>query len=510
MSKGITVNPEEFVRLDELLGEGAYGQVYRGIRISDDEEVAVKIIPIDGNDSGLKREIDFMLGCKSPYVVQLYECYFTQHEAWLVMEYCGGGSSSDIIDGCQVTFSEDEACEAVAWTLLGLQYLHTNKRLHRDIKAGNILLTSEGRAKIADFGVSKEVSTIQNKAMSVIGTPYWMAPEVIQEMPYDGRADVWSLGITLIELVEGNPPLHKIHPMRAIFMIPNKTPPKLKETDKWSPNFLDFISRTLVRDPNERATSSELLGHPWVRKNVQTIEHSHGKIGSPSLRALVKKNCFQLEKFRRNNSEAKQTETNREVDPKATYKAGGNGSNPFAGETKRLSPHFGRNNDPDSPTSFNSSGSLYRFKEKIRTMERYGGYDSQGSKGSNASLKFYKDSDNESEGSFVRYHHDDKSWKREDASSLSSEGSVIITKSPHLNRLHQKKENMNSSLLAAAKYFEHSVAGISPKKMHSKERIEEKLEKLDLNYKREAEELRRDYEAARKKLEDELASVESK
>ncbi|KAG5185103.1 kinase-like domain-containing protein [Tribonema minus] len=247
-------DPEEELALHELLGEGAYGAVYRAERVSDGREVAVKIIPADDNADSLRKEVGIMVRSASPYLVQLHECYYKDREAWLVMDYCAGGSSCDVIDACQITFSEDEVREAMAWSLLGLQYLHSNRKLHRDVKAGNVLLTGDGRAKLADFGVSKEVTTLQNKAQTVIGTPYWMAPEVIQEVPYDGRADVWSLGITAIEMAEGNPPLHKVHPMRAIFMIPSKPPPKLKEPDKWTAPFHDFLARCLVKAPEERAT----------------------------------------------------------------------------------------------------------------------------------------------------------------------------------------------------------------------------------------------------------------
>lgn len=309
-------DPEADLELMELLGEGAYGAVYRakwvaGVgrlpSVPPDEvpEVAVKILPADDGQEDLKKEIGIMLDCSSPYIVQLHDCYYKDHEAWLVMDICTGGSASDIIEACGVTLDEQELRAAMAWSLLGLQYLHGGRKLHRDIKAGNVLLTADGRAKLADFGVSKEVNTMQDKARTVIGTPYWMAPEVIQETPYDAKADIWSLGITAIEMAEGNPPLHKVHPMRAIFMIPGKASPKLKDAAKWSPELHDFISRCLQKNPAERASCRELLEHPWVQKEVDQIKANHGTVGSEALRKLVSRHLRGLEEFRRKASEAK-------------------------------------------------------------------------------------------------------------------------------------------------------------------------------------------------------------
>ena len=149
-------------------------------------------------------------------------------------------------------------------TLKGLEYLHLRKKIHRDIKAGNILLNMEGHAKLADFGVAGQLTDTMAKRNTVIGTPFWMAPEVIQEIGYDCVADIWSLGITALEMAEGKPPYNDIHPMRAIFMIPTKPPPTFKDCDKWSPKFIDFVSRCLVKTPEKRATSSQLLNSDFI------------------------------------------------------------------------------------------------------------------------------------------------------------------------------------------------------------------------------------------------------
>ena len=182
------------------------------------------------------------------------------------MEYCGGGSVSDIMRLRKKTLTEEEISTILKDTLEGLVYLHARRKIHRDIKAGNILLNSEGHAKLADFGVAGQLTDTMAKRNTVIGTPFWMAPEVIQEIGYDCLADIWSLGITALEMAEGKPPYGDIHPMRAIFMIPTKPPPSFRNPDRWSPEFIDFVSRCLVKNPEHRSTASTLLQHEFIVK----------------------------------------------------------------------------------------------------------------------------------------------------------------------------------------------------------------------------------------------------
>jgi serine/threonine kinase 3 len=180
------------------------------------------------------------------------------------MEYCGGGSVSDIMRLRKQTLKENEIATILKDTLEGLVYLHQRRKIHRDIKAGNILLNSEGHAKLADFGVAGQLTDTMAKRNTVIGTPFWMAPEVIQEIGYDCLADIWSLGITALEMAEGSPPYGNIHPMRAIFMIPSQPPPTFKKPDSWSLHLIDFVSKCLVKNPTRRATAAELLQHEFI------------------------------------------------------------------------------------------------------------------------------------------------------------------------------------------------------------------------------------------------------
>ncbi|KAL3246025.1 hypothetical protein MRX96_057997 [Rhipicephalus microplus] len=228
--ESLTRQPEEVFDIICKLGEGSYGSVYKALHKESGQVLAIK----QGLTYGL---------------------------LWNTVV---GGSVSDIMRLRKKTLTEDEIATILSDTLRGLEYLHQRRKIHRDIKAGNILLNTEGHAKLADFGVAGQLTDTMAKRNTVIGTPFWMAPEVIQEIGYDCVADIWSLGITALEMAEGKPPYGDIHPMRAIFMIPTKPPPSFRDPDRWSPEFIDFVSRCLVKNPEERATASDLLQHIFI------------------------------------------------------------------------------------------------------------------------------------------------------------------------------------------------------------------------------------------------------
>ncbi|XP_030358806.1 serine/threonine-protein kinase 4 isoform X2 [Strigops habroptila] len=206
----LTKQPEEVFDVLEKLGEGSYGSVFKAIHKETGQVVAIKQVPVESDLQEIIKEISIMQQCDSPHVVKYYGSYFKNTDLWIVMEYCGAGSVSDII----------------------------RLRNKTDTMA---------------------------KRNTVIGTPFWMAPEVIQEIGYNCVADIWSLGITAIEMAEGKPPYADIHPMRAIFMIPTNPPPTFRKPEVWSDNFTDFVKQCLVKSPEQRATATQLLQHPFVK-----------------------------------------------------------------------------------------------------------------------------------------------------------------------------------------------------------------------------------------------------
>ncbi|OAF70200.1 Serine/threonine-protein kinase TAO3 [Intoshia linei] len=220
------------------------------------------------------RELKVLCELNHQNIVEYFESYFVKSTVWIIMEYCVG-SVMDIVEVIKRTFTENEISAIVKFTLLGLIYLHSEDAIHRDIKAGNILLTCEGLIKIADFGSASLVCP----ANSFVGTPYWMSPEIILAMDegqYDQRTDVWSLGITCIELAQRMPPYFNLHAMSALYYIAQKDPPKLENKEKWSQNFISFVAECLVFNYKNRKYSEELVRHNFIsqcdqRKIIQDI-----------------------------------------------------------------------------------------------------------------------------------------------------------------------------------------------------------------------------------------------
>eukprot|EP00300_Choanocystis_sp_HF-7_P023826 c25210_g1_i1.p1 GENE.c25210_g1_i1~~c25210_g1_i1.p1 ORF type:complete len:450 (+),score=50.98 c25210_g1_i1:1-1350(+) len=258
-------DPSEVFDVLERLGEGSFGAVYKCARKTDGFVVAVKVMPFNFDDhAALRQEIEILKSCSHINVVAYYGTYFLEGDVWVAMDLCEGGSIKDVMQLCDRTLTEPEVATVCRDVLEGLAYMHKCRIIHRDIKAGNVLLDGTGRVKLADFGVSAQMKHTWSKRNSVIGTPYWIAPEVLKQSNYDSSADIWSLGITAIEMAEGNPPLFDLHPMRALFVIPARPPPTLTRPADWSPEFSDFLSTCLRKLPTERPTAAELLNHPFV------------------------------------------------------------------------------------------------------------------------------------------------------------------------------------------------------------------------------------------------------
>ncbi|EOA33623.1 hypothetical protein CARUB_v10019794mg [Capsella rubella] len=251
------------------LGKGSYGSVYKARDLKTSEIVAVKVISLTEGEEGyeeIRGEIEMLQQCNHPNVVRYLGSYQGEDYLWIVMEYCGGGSVADLMNVTEEALEEYQIAYICREALKGLAYLHSIYKVHRDIKGGNILLTEQGEVKLGDFGVAAQLTRTMSKRNTFIGTPHWMAPEVIQENRYDGKVDVWALGVSAIEMAEGLPPRSAVHPMRVLFMISIEPAPMLEDKEKWSLVFHDFVAKCLTKEPRLRPTAAEMLKHKFVER----------------------------------------------------------------------------------------------------------------------------------------------------------------------------------------------------------------------------------------------------
>uniref|UniRef100_H2Y589 Protein kinase domain-containing protein n=1 Tax=Ciona savignyi TaxID=51511 RepID=H2Y589_CIOSA len=271
-------NPElQWEKISEL-GDGAFGIVYKARHRVDGRLAAAKIIECKTEEDleDFAVEINILASCNHKNVVKLLDAFFFEINLWVLIEFCDGGALDSIMIELERGLEEPQIQVVCRETCIALQYLHQNKIIHRDLKAGNILLTMQGEVKLADFGVSALNTRTMQKRDTFIGTPYWMAPEVImcetfKDTPYNYSADIWSLGVTLIELAQTEPPNHDLNPVRVLLRIAKTDPPTLDIPSKWSKNFSNFIARCLVKDPSKRAKPEELLQHPFLSSTTSPL-----------------------------------------------------------------------------------------------------------------------------------------------------------------------------------------------------------------------------------------------
>ncbi|XP_065279779.1 mitogen-activated protein kinase kinase kinase kinase 4 isoform X14 [Emys orbicularis] len=271
-------DPAGIFELVEVVGNGTYGQVYKGRHVKTGQLAAIKVMDVtEDEEEEIKLEINMLKKYSHHRNIATYYGAFIKKsppghddQLWLVMEFCGAGSITDLVKNTKGnTLKEDWIAYISREILRGLAHLHAHHVIHRDIKGQNVLLTENAEVKLVDFGVSAQLDRTVGRRNTFIGTPYWMAPEVIacDENPdatYDYRSDLWSCGITAIEMAEGAPPLCDMHPMRALFLIPRNPPPRLK-SKKWSKKFFSFIEGCLVKNYMQRPSTEQLLKHPFIR-----------------------------------------------------------------------------------------------------------------------------------------------------------------------------------------------------------------------------------------------------
>ena len=281
-------SPDNYWELLESIGEGTYGEVFKARNLQTGNYAAVKVME-SINEVIEEIEEEYMILkdlSNHPNLPKFFGIFLKksieEDQLWLVLELCSNGSVTDLVKSlikCGQKLDENVIAHILRQTVLALEHLHKNYVMHRDVKGHNILITENGAVKLVDFGVSAHLKSSVGRRNTSVGTPFWMAPEVIaceqqMEYDYDVRCDIWSLGITAIELADGEPPLSELHPMRALFKIPRNPSPTVRNPKDWSPEYNDFIRKCLVKDFERRPTVDELLKHPFLTRVADSRRHS--------------------------------------------------------------------------------------------------------------------------------------------------------------------------------------------------------------------------------------------
>ncbi|XP_069754893.1 serine/threonine-protein kinase 10 isoform X2 [Narcine bancroftii] len=327
-------NPEEIWALIGELGDGAFGKVYKAKNKETGVLAAAKVIEVKSEEEleDYMVEIEILASCDHIYIIKQLDAFFYENKLWIMIEFCPGGAVDATMLELERGLTEPQIRVVARQMLEAVDYLHSQKIIHRDLKAGNVLLTQDGNVKLADFGVSAKNTKTLQKRETFIGTPYWMAPEVVmcetmKDTPYDYKSDIWSLGITLIEMAQIEPPHHELNPMRVLLKIAKGDPPTLENPSKWSADFKDFLKKALDKNPDTRLSAAQLLQHPFV---------SSVSSNKPLRELVAEAKAEVMEEIEDNREEAEDDDSSEPISPLPGHARGPSELSQISLETENL------------------------------------------------------------------------------------------------------------------------------------------------------------------------------
>ena len=450
-------DPDKLFTILQKVGQGNYGSVYKIQNNKTGQILAAKICKIESNNTeSFYKEINMLKQCDSPYILKYYSSYLKNNTIWMVLEFCDGGSLLDIMRITNKFYTEKEIASIIKMVLKGLQFLHAQRKIHRDIKAGNILLTDEGVAKLGDFGVSAQLTNSISKKVSKIGTPYWMSPEVISQKSYDSKCDIWSLGITCIEMAEGEPPYSEVRTFLVMKKILNNPPKGLTNPNLWSNDFNDFVQKCLIVNPAQRPTAAQLLNHSFIQNNNQ----GKGIIIQRLIKAMplinkVRDEINQEEKRRNNGIDSEESEEDDD-----NHKEKNNDVNNINGEQEKDSLEYSPNESKINLFNDNKNNILYNDynnnkKSKKNNLPTPSEIISKLGKNNNINYNQndsnINNKDEDKTGTMI-YKESNKKDKNNEENENENNSSMIIKKNSIENTEKQKGSNSNEKKINNANY----------------------------------------------------------